>query len=698
MARVRNASVIVGLVVMAAMGACGGDDPTTKPVGSGCLLPTDCTDPLVCVFQRCHQQCLTDRDCPTGSLCTGAVAPRKGVCLLSDETECGRTSDCQAPLVCGRRLKCEAACKDARDCLASQACDRGSCVDQASAPEAGSPLAPGKAGDTCLHTSDCDAPLVCLGGRCAVECVTARDCRSDELCDPQGNCRKATGTDAGVDGGGDGPLDGVADGASDGATDGATDGGADAPKDGPTCIADGDCDDGVFCNGAERCVAGACVAAVEGPCVSHVGCVIDTCIESTKKCTHTPDPGKAIDFDKDGYVSAECGGPDCDDKDPSVFPGAPELCDGKDNNCDGKIDNGAVLVRGKAWTNNPDTTYGPRVSAKLGTLDGKTLLLTDTTPYSSTVSYRVFGETFDVSGKSYGEKLLHTQKYEGYGGQLDDLKSLGTGALLLHRVPSGVRQATLLAADLGVTWSKPVSVVETSGLGGGVAWNGTDWVVVYGRYSPSPELVFAFLKASDGSIGTLRTLPTADGKGTVKSSSLIKVAAIGSTTAVAYEDASGAQLTLISATGDRIANVKVSVADSGGKLYDMYATAAGFLCIWADTAPRISIVSPLGVLTGPSVALSLLGSTSTNFQLAFDGTAAVLAYYDSGVGLARLAHGPTGVSGSFESVYPPWTFGAAFDFLGVSMLTKGQYGLYAFNKSGSGADNLVHGARIGCAP
>ncbi|MBK7402793.1 MAG: putative metal-binding motif-containing protein [Myxococcales bacterium] len=686
--------MIVCLAALAAMGACGGDDPVTKPVGAGCLLPTDCTDPLVCVFQRCHEQCLSDRDCPTGTLCTGAVAPRKGVCLLSDETECNRTSDCQSPLVCGRRLKCEAACKDSRDCLASQACDRGSCVDQTVAPEAGTPLTPGKSGDTCVRTSDCDAPLVCLGGRCTVECITARDCRSDELCDPQGNCRKATTTDAGVDG----ATDGTSDGATDAATDGPLDGASDAPKDGPTCIADGDCDDGVFCNGAERCVAGACVAAVEGPCVSHVGCVIDGCSESTKKCTHTPDPGKAIDFDKDGYVSAECGGPDCDDKDPNVFPGAPELCDGKDNNCDGKIDNGAVLVRGKAWTNNPDTSYGPRVSARLGTLDGKTLLLTDTSATSSTISYRVFGETFDVNGKSFGEKSVFTEKTLGYGVQLDDLKSLGTGALLLHRVPTGVRQATLLAADLSVTWSKPISTLESSSLGGGVAWNGTDWVAVYGRYTATVELVFTFIKASDGSIGTLRTLPTADGKGTVKSNSPIKVAAIGSTTAVAYEDANGAQLTLISATGDRIANLKLSVADTGGKLYDMYATPTGFLCVWADTTLRVSIVSTLGVPTGPSVPLSLLGSTSTNFRLGFDGTAAVLAYFDTTVGLARLAYGPTGLGGSFESVYPPWTFSGPFDFLGLSMLTKGQYNLYAFNRSDTGADNLVHGTRIGCAP
>jgi hypothetical protein len=40
------------------------------------------------------------------------------------------------------------------------------------------------------------------------------------------------------------------------------------------------------------------------------------------------------DKDNDGYFSYE----DCDDANPNVHPGAPEICDGLDNNCDGRID------------------------------------------------------------------------------------------------------------------------------------------------------------------------------------------------------------------------------------------------------------------------------------------------------------------------------------------------------------------------
>ncbi len=46
------------------------------------------------------------------------------------------------------------------------------------------------------------------------------------------------------------------------------------------------------------------------------------------------------DLDNDGYTDWTCGGLDCDDSDPTVYPGATEVCDGKDNNCDGYVDEG----------------------------------------------------------------------------------------------------------------------------------------------------------------------------------------------------------------------------------------------------------------------------------------------------------------------------------------------------------------------
>ena len=50
------------------------------------------------------------------------------------------------------------------------------------------------------------------------------------------------------------------------------------------------------------------------------------------------DTSARVDADGDGYDTST----DCDDNDASIFPGAPEVCDGMDNDCNGTPDDSAV--------------------------------------------------------------------------------------------------------------------------------------------------------------------------------------------------------------------------------------------------------------------------------------------------------------------------------------------------------------------
>jgi len=68
--------------------------------------------------------------------------------------------------------------------------------------------------------------------------------------------------------------------------------------------------------------------------------------------------GNACDTDKDGdkvTCVSETDCQDCNDLDPLVMPGLAELCDNKDNNCDGVVDDGFVDTDGDALANCLDT-------------------------------------------------------------------------------------------------------------------------------------------------------------------------------------------------------------------------------------------------------------------------------------------------------------------------------------------------------
>ncbi len=111
-----------------------------------------------------------------------------------------------------------------------------------------------------------------------------------------------------------------------------------APDAAGACRTDEGCDDGLFCDGTERCSDGRCAPGPATRCDDGVACTVDSCSESLRACVaHVPDE------DGDGLGTASCldaaGAPlgtDCDDADAARFPGNLEVCDAAahDEDCD----------------------------------------------------------------------------------------------------------------------------------------------------------------------------------------------------------------------------------------------------------------------------------------------------------------------------------------------------------------------------
>ncbi len=116
---------------------------------------------------------------------------------------------------------------------------------------------------------------------------------------------------------------------------------------------DGTVDEGCACTGTESrpcglsvgaCMEGRqeCSGGVWSECTGGINPIDELCNGLDDNCNGRADfmirPGDFEDDDGDGFADMACGGNDCDDANPAIYPGAPEICDGLDNNCDGIAD------------------------------------------------------------------------------------------------------------------------------------------------------------------------------------------------------------------------------------------------------------------------------------------------------------------------------------------------------------------------
>lgn len=93
------------------------------------------------------------------------------------------------------------------------------------------------------------------------------------------------------------------------------------------------CPAGSSCHPARGCEMGrAC--ATDADCADEDACTVnERCDPAARVCLVEP-----LDGDRDGDPPRSCGGTDCNDAERWAHPGAPELIDDLDNDCDGVVD------------------------------------------------------------------------------------------------------------------------------------------------------------------------------------------------------------------------------------------------------------------------------------------------------------------------------------------------------------------------
>jgi len=197
-------------------------------------------------------------------------------------------------------------------------CQGGVCVPPDCSPETPDACGPAE----CAADGDCPPPVaacaaaLCVEGTCFEGPVEGR-CANGEVCHPTVGCLEVGPTDAGM------PDAGQPD--------------AGPP---PQCATDDDCDDGLFCNGVERCFEGTCAPGGGAPdCDDGVDCTRDDCDDGAGVCVNEPDDGLCTASTGGTCSATGCQYPSCTAATCTAGPCQTAVCEGdvcvRTNLCDG---------------------------------------------------------------------------------------------------------------------------------------------------------------------------------------------------------------------------------------------------------------------------------------------------------------------------------------------------------------------------
>lgn len=248
-------------------------------------------------------ECTSDGMCDDGVACTRDQCRGNACTYTADDDACGDMERCAPEVGCVPIL-----------CASSAECQNGDACDGMEA------CAPGSAG--------ADPATGCVAG-VALDCNDGISCTVDD-CDAAAGCTHAPNHGSCSDG-----IDCTFDVCA--ATSGPS--GCENRPD------NGLCNDPCRMNQMCSIAARGCTDGARRNCDDGSDCTADSC-DATSGCVNDP-----VDADMDGFTAETspsgmscAGGLDCDDGVAAVNPGAREMCNGRDDNCDGTTDEGCPTV------------------------------------------------------------------------------------------------------------------------------------------------------------------------------------------------------------------------------------------------------------------------------------------------------------------------------------------------------------------